>query len=100
MVTGALVLLPREDYDTLASRFAHIFRARKHRKKQLSQLKMKLLPIDVVAFDAEQRQFTYPDVRNWLLRVKDALFDAEDLLDEIDYELSKSQEEAESQSAY
>ncbi|BAT89205.1 hypothetical protein VIGAN_06009700 [Vigna angularis var. angularis] len=100
MVTGALVSTFLErTIDTLASRFAHIFRARKHRKKQLSQLKMKLLAIDAVAFDAEQRQFTDPHVRNWLLSAKDAVFDAEDLLDEIDYELSKSQEEAESQSA-
>ncbi|WVZ01692.1 hypothetical protein V8G54_022498 [Vigna mungo] len=100
MFTGALVsTFVESTIDTLASRFAHIFRARKHHKKQLSHLKTKLLAIDVVAFDAEQKQFTDPRVRDWLLRAKDAVFDAEDLLDEIDYELSKSQEEADSQSA-
>ncbi|XP_014492654.1 putative disease resistance RPP13-like protein 1 [Vigna radiata var. radiata] len=99
-ITSALVstFLVRT-IDTLASRFVHIFRARTRHKKQLSNLKMKLLAIDVVAFDAEQKQFKDPRVRDWLLRAKDAVFDAEDLLDEIDYELSKSQEEAESQSA-
>ncbi|WVZ02904.1 hypothetical protein V8G54_023710 [Vigna mungo] len=98
MVTG--VLLPAflgRTIDTLASRLVHIFSQRKH-KKQLNNLKMKLLAIDVVAFDAEQKQFTDQRVRDWLLRAKDAVFDAEDLLDEIDYELSKSQVEAESQS--
>ncbi|ESW05644.1 hypothetical protein PHAVU_011G197400 [Phaseolus vulgaris] len=100
MVTGALVsILVERTIDTLASRFVHIFGARKHKKKQLSHLKMNLLAIDVVAFDAEQKQFTDPRVRDWLLRAKDVVFDAEDLLDEIDYELSKSQVEAESQSA-
>ncbi|XP_014492660.1 putative disease resistance RPP13-like protein 1 [Vigna radiata var. radiata] len=99
MVTGVLVptFLGRT-IDTLASRLVHIFSQRKH-KKQLSNLKMKLLAIDVVAFDAEQKQFTDQRVKDWLLRAKDVVFDVEDLLDEIDYELSKSQAEAESQSA-
>ena len=39
-----------------------------------------------------------PRVRGWLFAVKDALFDAEDLLDEIDYELTKCEVEAESES--
>ncbi|KAG4911488.1 hypothetical protein JHK82_052089 [Glycine max] len=48
--------------------------------------------------DAEQKQFNDPRVRGWLFAVKDALFDAEDLLDEIDYELTKCEVEAESES--
>ncbi|QCD85706.1 disease resistance protein RPM1 [Vigna unguiculata] len=100
MVTGALVsTLLERTIDTLASRFVDIFRATKPNKKQLSDLRMKLLAIDVVAFDAEQKQFTDPRVRDWLLRAKDAVFVAEDLLDEIDYQLLKTQVEAESQSA-
>ncbi|BAT89348.1 hypothetical protein LR48_Vigan02g262500 [Vigna angularis] len=99
MVIGVLVsTFVQRTIDTLAARLVHIFRQRKH-KKQLNNLKMKLLAIDVVALDAEQKQFKDPRVRDWLLRAKDAVFDAEDLLDEIDYELSKSQAEAESQSA-
>jgi len=47
---------------------------------------MNLLAIDVVAFDAEQKQYTDPRVRDWLLKAKDVVFDAEDLLEEIDYE--------------
>ncbi|WVZ01686.1 hypothetical protein V8G54_022492 [Vigna mungo] len=99
MVTGVLVSTFLErTIDTLASRLVDIFHQRKY-KKQLSNLKMKLLAIDVVAFEAEQKQFTDPRVRDWLLRAKDVVIDAEDLLDEIDYELSKIQVEAESQSA-
>ncbi|XP_027911078.1 putative disease resistance RPP13-like protein 1 isoform X2 [Vigna unguiculata] len=99
MVTGVLVSTFLErTIDTLASRLFDIFHQRKH-KKQLRNLKMKLLAIDVVALDAEQKQFTDSRVRDWLLRAKDVVIDAEDLLDELDYELSKSQVEAESQSA-
>ncbi|XP_014520718.1 putative disease resistance RPP13-like protein 1 [Vigna radiata var. radiata] len=99
MVTGVLVSTFLErTIDTLASRLLNIFHQRKH-KKQLSNLKMKLLAIDVVAFEAEQKQFTDPRVRDWLLRAKDVVIDAEDLLDELDYELSKTKVEAESQSA-
>ncbi|QCD85670.1 hypothetical protein DEO72_LG3g190 [Vigna unguiculata] len=99
MVTGVLVSTFLErTIDTLASRLFDIFHQRKHKKK-LRYLKMKLLAIDVVALDAEQKQFTDSRVRDWLLRAKDVVIDAEDLLDELDYELSKNQMEAESHSA-
>jgi len=99
MVTGVLLSTFLErTIDTLASRLFDIFHQRKH-KKQLRYLKMKLLAIDVVALDAEQKQFTDSRVRDWLLRAKDVVIDAEDLLDELDYELSKNQMEAESHSA-
>ncbi|BAT89203.1 hypothetical protein VIGAN_06009500 [Vigna angularis var. angularis] len=99
MLTGVLVsTFLRRTIDTLASRLYDIFHQENH-KKQLSNLKMKLLAIDVVASEAEQKQFTDPQVRDWLLRAKDVVIDAEDLLDEIDYELSKTQVEAESQNA-
>ncbi|QCD85708.1 HR1 rho-binding repeat [Vigna unguiculata] len=100
MFTGALVsIFVERTIDTLASRFVHIFRARKHNKKRLNDLRTKLLAIDVVAYDAEQKQFRDSRVRDWLLRTKGVVFDAENLLDEIDYQLRKSQVEEESQSA-
>ncbi|ESW05710.1 hypothetical protein PHAVU_011G202900 [Phaseolus vulgaris] len=85
--------------DNLASRFGDIFRGKKANKKQLSILKLKLLAVDVVADDAEQKQFTDPRVRDWLLAAKGYVFDPEDLLDEIDNALTKSQVEAQSQNA-
>ena len=33
--------------------------------------------------DAEVKQFSNPNVKNWLVHVKDAVYDAEGLLDEI-----------------
>jgi len=100
LITGALVsTFVEKTIDNLASRFGDIFRGNKSNKKMLSNLKVKLLAIDVVADDAEQKQFTNPRVRDWLLAAKDVVFDAEDLLEEIDDALSKSQAEAESQTA-
>jgi len=100
LLTGALVSsFVQMTIDNLASRFVDSFRGNKSHKKQLSNLKVKLLAIDVVADDAEQKQFTNPRVRDWLLAAKGVMLDTEDLLEEIDHALSKTQVEAESQSA-
>ncbi|XP_027910642.1 putative disease resistance protein At3g14460 [Vigna unguiculata] len=99
MIKGALVSsFVQITIDNLASRFGDIFRGDKSNKKMLSNLKVKLLAVDVVADDAEQKQFTDGRVREWLLQAKDAVFDAEDLLEEIDHALSKTQVEAQSHS--
>ncbi|KAL2971814.1 hypothetical protein AAZX31_15G218500 [Glycine max] len=98
MVAGALVsTFVQMTIDSLASRFVEYFRGRKLNKKLLSNLKVKLLAIDVLADDAELKQFRDARVRDWLFKSKDLVFEAEDLLEEIDYELSKCQVEAESQ---
>jgi len=99
MIKGALVSsFVQITIDNLASRFVDIFRGNKSNKKMLSNLKVKLLAVDVVADDAEQKQFTDRRVREWLLQAKDAVFDAEDLLEEIDHALCKTQVEAQSHS--
>ncbi|QCD85646.1 hypothetical protein DEO72_LG3g166 [Vigna unguiculata] len=73
------------------------FRARKLDEKLLNKLETKLHSIHSLADDAERKQFTDPHVRNWLLKVKDAVLDAEDLLDDLQ-NLSKSQVDVESES--
>ncbi|RZB65904.1 disease resistance protein RGA2-like [Glycine soja] len=98
MVAGALVsTFVQKTIDSLASRFVDYFRGRKLNKKLLSKIKVKLLAIDVLADDAELKQFRDARVRDWLFMAKDVVFEAEDLLADIDYELSKCQVEAESQ---
>ncbi|QCD85652.1 internalin A [Vigna unguiculata] len=99
-IAGAVVsTFIERTIDNLASLFGDIFRGNKSKKKQLSNLKVKLLAIDVVVDDAEQKQFTNPRVRDWLLAAKGVMLDTEDLLEEIDDALSESQVEAESHSA-
>uniref|UniRef100_F6I6M7 Disease resistance RPP13-like protein 1 n=1 Tax=Vitis vinifera TaxID=29760 RepID=F6I6M7_VITVI len=49
----------------------------------LSELKRKLVVVLNVLDDAEVKQFSNPNVKEWLVHVKGAVYDAEDLLDEI-----------------
>jgi len=85
-------------FDRLASpQFVDFFRGRKLDEKLLGNLKIMLHSINALADDAEQKQFRDRHVKEWLLSVKEAVFDAEDLLGEIDYELTRCQVEAESE---
>jgi len=75
------------------------FRGRKLDERLLKTLKRKLLDINAVIDDAEQKQFTNSLVKEWLDEIRDVLYDAEDLLEQIDYEFSKSELKAEFQSS-
>jgi len=82
-------------FDRLASpQFVDFFRGRKLDEKLLDNLNIMLHSINALADDAEQKQFRDPHVKAWLFAVKEAVFDAEDLLGEIDYELTRCQVEA------
>ncbi|KAI9115401.1 hypothetical protein K1719_013720 [Acacia pycnantha] len=86
-------------FDRLASRHVlDFFKKPKLNQTLLSKLKIVLLSIDAVVDDAEQKQITNPKVKDWIDMVKDAVFDAEDVLDEIDYEMCKRKLEAEQKS--
>ncbi|GFZ21679.1 WD-40 repeat family protein [Actinidia rufa] len=50
---------------------------------KLRKLKLKLMELDLVLDDAERKQFTHQSVKNWMEELKDAVYHAEDLLDEI-----------------
>ncbi|ESW23316.1 hypothetical protein PHAVU_004G036600 [Phaseolus vulgaris] len=85
-------------FDKLASpQFLDFFRQRKLDEKLLTNLNIMLHSINSLADDAELKQFTDPHVKAWLFAAKEAVFDAEDLLGEIDYELTRSQVEAQSE---
>ncbi|XP_028191248.1 putative disease resistance RPP13-like protein 1 [Glycine soja] len=99
LVGGALLsALLQVAFEKLASlQVRDFFRGRKLDQKLLNNLEIKLNSIQALADDAELKQFRDPRVRNWLLKVKDAVFDSEDLLDEIQHEISKCQVEAEAE---
>ncbi|KAK8665414.1 hypothetical protein V6N13_005583 [Hibiscus sabdariffa] len=49
----------------------------------LKKLKPTLMSVKAVLDDAETKQNTNSNVRSWIVELKDAVYDAEDLLDEI-----------------
>ncbi|XP_068494523.1 putative disease resistance RPP13-like protein 1 [Phaseolus vulgaris] len=59
----------------------------------LDELKIKLLAVNAVLNDAEEKQITDPAVKKWLDELRDVVLDAEDLLDEINtHALSRTSE--------
>ncbi|XP_058225851.1 putative disease resistance RPP13-like protein 1 [Rhododendron vialii] len=85
--------------DRLTSKeFINFFRGRKHDERLLINLKLKLLGLNKVLNDAEDKQITDPTVKQWLDELKGALYDAEDLVDEIATEALRCKVEAEYQS--
>ncbi|KAJ1384121.1 Virus X resistance protein-like, coiled-coil domain [Sesbania bispinosa] len=68
----------------IASReFRDFYANRKLNEALLDELKIKLLALNAVLNDAEEKQITDFAVKTWLDELKDAVLDAEDLLDEI-----------------
>ncbi|RVW24200.1 putative disease resistance RPP13-like protein 1 [Vitis vinifera] len=88
-------------FDRLASREVVSFiRGQKLSDALLKKLERKLLVVHAVLNDAEVKQFTDPYVKKWLVLLKEAVYDAEDILDEIATEaLRHKMEAAESQTS-
>ncbi|XP_021832517.1 putative disease resistance RPP13-like protein 1 [Prunus avium] len=84
--------------DRITSReFIDLFRQKKLDQPLLMKLKVTLLTLNAVLNDAEEKQIENPAVRKWLGELKHAVFDAEDLLDEINYEALRCKLEGEGQ---
>ncbi|KAG6621466.1 hypothetical protein I3842_Q025700 [Carya illinoinensis] len=66
--------------------FGDFFRRQKLDQTLLNNLKTALRSVNAVFEDAEEKQVTNPYVKEWLDELKDAVYDAEDILDEIDTE--------------
>ena len=62
----------------------------------LKKLKMKFLAVRGVLNDAEAKQITDSDVRDWVDELKDVVYDAEDLLDDIATEALRCKIESDS----
>ncbi|ESW05578.1 hypothetical protein PHAVU_011G191400 [Phaseolus vulgaris] len=87
-------------FDRLDSRqVVDYFRGKKLDVKLLKKLKRKLVSVKAVVDDAEQKQFRDTYVKAWLDGVRDVLLDAEDLMEEIEYEFSRYELEVEPQSS-
>ncbi|XP_052487464.1 putative disease resistance RPP13-like protein 1 [Gossypium raimondii] len=63
----------------------------------LNKLKPTLMSVKAVLDDAENKQIANPNVKSWTDELKDAVYDAEDLLDEISTEALRNKIESEYQ---
>ncbi|XVE68890.1 hypothetical protein DITRI_Ditri09bG0105600 [Diplodiscus trichospermus] len=71
-------------FDKLASReVMNFIRGKKLEDGLLKKLKPTLMSVNAVLDDAENKEITNPNVRCWIDELKDAVYDVEDLLDEI-----------------
>ncbi|VVA37674.1 PREDICTED: putative disease resistance, partial [Prunus dulcis] len=75
--------------------FRDLFRGKKLDESLVKKLKITLLSLNAVLNDAEEKQFTNTYVKEWLDELQDAVFDADDLLDEINAEVLRCKVEAE-----
>ncbi|KAF2307973.1 hypothetical protein GH714_034496 [Hevea brasiliensis] len=58
---------------------------------ELKKLEDVLMTVKAVLLDAEEKQVSNNDVRVWLIKLKDVLYDAEDVLDEFECETQRKQ---------
>ncbi|KAI9074170.1 hypothetical protein K1719_043885 [Acacia pycnantha] len=80
-----------------SSEFRDFMKNRKLNVSLLDELKITLLMLGAVLNDAEEKQITSLEVKKWLEELKDAVYDAEDLLDEINTESLRCKVEQSSQ---
>ncbi|CAL5380513.1 unnamed protein product [Camellia sinensis] len=104
MVAGALLSASFQVlFERLSSpQLLNFFKSLTHHNegdKLLKKLKSKLLRLSVVLNDAEKQQFTNQLVKDWMDELKDAIYHADDLLDEIATKALGCKVEAEYRSA-
>ena len=93
MLSASLQVL----FDRMASRgVIEFFRGRKINDGLLMKMKIILLTVHAMMNDAEEKQIRNPADKDWLDELKDAVYDAEDLLDEMSTEALRSRLEVES----
>ncbi|THG08817.1 hypothetical protein TEA_024268 [Camellia sinensis var. sinensis] len=89
-------------FDRLASReVINFFHGKNHGDRillLLRKLKLLLLGLSAVLNDAEDKQITNPAVKEWVEELKDVVYHADDLVDEIATEALRSKLEADFQS--
>ncbi|KAJ6945308.1 hypothetical protein NC651_000378, partial [Populus alba x Populus x berolinensis] len=74
-------------FDRMASReVLDFFKERNLNERLLKKLKIMMISVNGVLDDAEEKQVTKPAVKEWLDELKDTVYEADDLLDEIAYE--------------
>ncbi|WJX30678.1 hypothetical protein P8452_19190 [Trifolium repens] len=79
----------------VSGEFGELFRSTKLDNELLGKLEITLVSLQAVLHDAEEKQITNPAVKQWLDMIRDAVFEAGDLFDEINTEALRRRVEAE-----
>ncbi|KAK4709470.1 hypothetical protein R3W88_030395 [Solanum pinnatisectum] len=76
-------------FDRLAPQgdLLNMFRKQNHHVRLLKKLKMTLRGLQIVLSDAENKQASNPSVGDWLNELRDAVDSAENLIEEVNYEV-------------
>ncbi|XVF23580.1 hypothetical protein REPUB_Repub13aG0051100 [Reevesia pubescens] len=96
LVGGAILSVTLQVlFERMATReFMNFIRGKKLDDGLLKKLKIRLLSVTKLQDAAEEKQFNDPNVKLWLAELKDAVYEAEDLLDEIATEAARSKLES------
>ncbi|KAJ1426958.1 Virus X resistance protein-like, coiled-coil domain [Sesbania bispinosa] len=78
----------------VSGEFVNFFRRKKLDVSLLDKLQTTLLTLQAVLNDAEEKQITNPAVKEWLDKLRDVVFEADDLFDEINTEVLRCKMEA------
>nr|AAW48301.1 potato resistance-like protein I2GA-SH23-3 [Solanum tuberosum] len=75
----------------------NMFRKHKDHVRLLKKLKMTLRGLQIVLSDAENKQASNPSVRDWLNELRDAVDSAENLIEEVNYQVLRLKVEGQHQ---
>jgi len=81
----------------VSGKFVDFLRTSKLDVSVLEKLKITLLCLQAVLYDAEEKQITNPAVKQWLVMLQDAVFEVDKLFDEINAEALRCKVETESE---
>ncbi|PON49722.1 NB-ARC domain containing protein, partial [Trema orientale] len=100
LVAGALLSASLQVlFERLASEeIPQLFQGKKAILELLDELNIMLLSANMLLNDAEEKQLGNKEVRKWLFKLQDVIYEADDLVDRIDYEALRSKLEGESSS--
>ncbi|XP_058721546.1 putative disease resistance RPP13-like protein 1 [Vicia villosa] len=96
IVGGALLSASMEMLvkKVVSGEFLDLFRRTKLDVDLLEKLEITLLSLQSVLYDAEDKQIANPAVKKWLEKLQDAVFETDELFDELNTEALRCQVEA------